>query len=79
MMCSKSLQLSLSELSRVVTTMGLEFRYVKVVGNWPLNLGFKKICVLLQSQINLAPNFDTGQTCTMCSFMFSCSPLQNSQ
>lgn len=70
MMCSRALQLSLNELSRVVTTMVLEFRYVKVVGNWPLNLDFK-ICVLLQSQIKLALDSDTGQTCIMCCFMFS--------
>lgn len=57
-------RLLLLSLSRVVTTMVLEFRYINVVGNWPLNLDFKKIFILLQSQIKLALNFDTGQTWT---------------
>lgn len=57
-------RLLLLSLSRVVTTMVLEFRYINVVGNWPLNLDFKKIFILLQSQIKLALNFDTGKTWT---------------
>lgn len=69
-MCSRSHWLPLSELSRVVTTLVLQFRYVKVVGNWRLNLDFKKIYGLW-SQIKLALYFDAGQIRTTRCIIFS--------